>query len=75
MEENWIRISPYLESSANDIENIRCMISFNGIASIIVDDDDIDYLIGKLNSFKENKVMLMSVEKVEQLLEVIFTGE
>jgi hypothetical protein len=75
MEENWIKISPYLESGANNKKDIKCKISFNEIVSVIIDEDDIDYLVEKLKIFKENKFTLMSVEKVKELLEVIYLGE
>lgn len=61
MEESWIKISPCLESGANSIEDIKCRISFNEVASVIIDEDDIEYLVDKLNTFVENKIKLMSV--------------
>ena len=75
MEDSWIKVSHCLESGANGVEDIKCKISFNDVVSVIIDEDDIDYLIDKLNTFKENRVMLMTVKKVEKLLEVNYLGE
>ena len=61
MEEKWIRVDPVFDGKPKKLKNICCKITFSDSVSIILEDDDVNYLIGQLGRHKMFKKFLESV--------------
>ncbi len=61
MEEYWISVEPTQSAeitSKGFNECILCKLKFKGCIDIILDDDDVEYIIGELKKFKNSKKLL-----------------
>lgn len=51
MEENWIRIETFVRDRSK-VEDIVCRLTFHNSLSVVLEDDDIDYLVDVLQKYK-----------------------
>lgn len=51
MEENWIRIETFVRDRSK-VEDIVCRLTFHDSLSVVLEDDDIDYLVDVLQKYK-----------------------
>lgn len=61
MAENWIKVEPVFKGKTKRVKNMYCKVIFSDSVSIILDDDDRDYLIEKLMKHKVFKKMFEKV--------------
>ena len=50
-EKRWIRIETFVKEKSK-VEDIVCRLTFHDSLSVVLEDDDIDYLIDVLQKYK-----------------------
>ena len=61
MEENWIKVEPTQSVEITELgfdEKILCKLKFRNCIDVILDDEDLEYLISELLKFKESKSLI-----------------